>query len=42
MSEWAMYGLMFILPLIGWGMQSAVRYQRRAKNLAPNLAWRQR
>jgi cytochrome b561 len=25
-SEWAMYGLMFILPLVGWGMLSAARY----------------
>jgi cytochrome b561 len=25
-SELAMYGLMFILPLIGWGMLSAARY----------------
>jgi cytochrome b561 len=25
-SELAMYGLMFVLPLIGWGMLSAARY----------------
>jgi cytochrome b561 len=25
-SEFAMYGLMFILPLVGWGMLSAARY----------------
>ena len=25
-SEFTMYGLMFILPLIGWGMLSAARY----------------
>ena len=25
-SEYTMYGLMFILPLIGWGMLSAARY----------------
>ena len=25
-SEWAMYGLMFVLPLVGWGMLSAARY----------------
>jgi cytochrome b561 len=25
-SEWGMYGLMFVLPLVGWGMQSAARY----------------
>ena len=25
-SELAMYGLMFILPLVGWGMLSAARY----------------
>jgi cytochrome b561 len=25
-SEYAMYGLMFILPLVGWGMLSAARY----------------
>jgi cytochrome b561 len=25
-SEWTMYGLMFILPLVGWGMLSAARY----------------
>jgi cytochrome b561 len=25
-SEWLMYGLMFALPLIGWGMLSAARY----------------
>src|SRR5215475_2990546 len=24
-SEWTMYGLMFLLPLIGWGMLSAAR-----------------
>ena len=26
-SEYTMYGLMFILPLVGWGMLSAARYQ---------------
>ena len=25
-SEWTMYGLMFVLPLVGWGMLSAARY----------------
>jgi cytochrome b561 len=25
-SEWMMYGLMFLLPLVGWGMLSAARY----------------
>ena len=25
-SEFAMYGLMFVLPLVGWGMRSAARY----------------
>jgi cytochrome b561 len=25
-SEFVMYGLMFILPLVGWGMLSAARY----------------
>ena len=25
-SEYLLYGLMFILPLVGWGMLSAVRY----------------
>ena len=25
-SEWAMYGLMFAQPLVGWGMLSAARY----------------
>jgi cytochrome b561 len=25
-SEWVMYGLMFVLPLVGWGMLSAARY----------------
>jgi cytochrome b561 len=25
-SEYTMYGLMFVLPLIGWGMLSAARY----------------
>jgi cytochrome b561 len=25
-SEFAMYGLMFLLPLVGWGMLSAARY----------------
>jgi cytochrome b561 len=25
-SEFAMYGLMFVLPLVGWGMLSAARY----------------
>jgi cytochrome b561 len=25
-SEWAMYGFMFVLPLVGWGMLSAARY----------------
>jgi cytochrome b561 len=25
-SEYALYGLMFTLPLIGWGMLSAARY----------------
>ena len=25
-SEFTMYGLMFVLPLVGWGMLSAVRY----------------
>jgi cytochrome b561 len=25
-SEYTMYGLMFILPLVGWGMLSAARY----------------
>jgi cytochrome b561 len=25
-SEFAMYGLMFVLPLVGWGMLSAERY----------------
>jgi cytochrome b561 len=25
-SEYAMYGLMFVLPLVGWGMISAARY----------------
>ena len=25
-SEWTMYGLMFVLPLVGWGMLSAGRY----------------
>jgi cytochrome b561 len=25
-SEYTMYGLMFVLPLVGWGMLSAVRY----------------
>src|SRR6516165_10145169 len=25
-SEYAMYGLMFALPLVGWGMLSAARY----------------
>jgi cytochrome b561 len=25
-SEYTMYGLMFVLPLVGWGMQSAARY----------------
>ena len=25
-SEFTMYGLMFILPLVGWGMLSAARY----------------
>jgi cytochrome b561 len=25
-SEWTMYALMFLLPLIGWGMLSAARY----------------
>jgi len=26
LSEWTMYGLMFALPLVGWGMLSAARY----------------
>jgi cytochrome b561 len=26
-SEYTMYGLMFALPLVGWGMLSAARYQ---------------
>ncbi len=26
LSEYAMYGLMFMLPLVGWGMLSAARY----------------
>jgi cytochrome b561 len=26
LSEWLMYGLMFALPLVGWGMLSAARY----------------
>ena len=25
-SEWAMYGLMFVQPLVGWAMLSAARY----------------
>src|SRR5499427_8903873 len=25
-SEFLMYGLMFVLPLVGWGMLSAARY----------------
>src|SRR5438270_2969081 len=25
-TEYTMYGLMFILPLVGWGMLSAARY----------------
>ena len=25
-SEFTMYGLMFVLPLVGWGMLSAARY----------------
>ena len=25
-SEWALYGLMFVLPLVGWGMLSAAHY----------------
>ncbi|MGE5786956.1 MAG: cytochrome b [Myxococcales bacterium] len=25
-SEWLMYGLMLVLPLVGWGMLSAARY----------------
>jgi cytochrome b561 len=25
-SEYAIYGLMFVLPLVGWGMLSAARY----------------
>ena len=25
-SEWAMYGLMFVQPLVAWGMLSAARY----------------
>src|SRR5215468_1083670 len=25
-SEYALYGLMFVLPLVGWGMLSAARY----------------
>jgi cytochrome b561 len=25
-SEWTMYGLMFVLPLVGWGMLSAAHY----------------
>jgi cytochrome b561 len=25
-SEWTLYGLMFVLPLIGWGMLSAAHY----------------
>jgi cytochrome b561 len=25
-SEYLMYGLMFVLPLVGWGMLSAARY----------------
>src|SRR6516165_6587897 len=25
-SEYTMYGLMFVLPLVGWGMLSAARY----------------
>ena len=25
-TEYAMYGLMFVLPLVGWGMLSAARY----------------
>src|SRR5919204_4225575 len=25
-SEYAMYGLMFVLPLVGWGMLSAAHY----------------
>ena len=25
-SEWTMYALMFLLPLVGWGMLSAARY----------------
>ena len=25
-SEYTMYGLMFLLPLVGWGMLSAARY----------------
>jgi cytochrome b561 len=25
-SEYSMYGLMFVLPLVGWGMLSAARY----------------
>src|SRR5437763_11574836 len=25
-SEYVMYGLMFVLPLVGWGMLSAARY----------------
>jgi cytochrome b561 len=26
LSEWALYALMFVLPLVGWGMLSAARY----------------
>jgi len=26
MSEYVLYGLMFVLPLVGWGMLSAARY----------------
>jgi cytochrome b561 len=25
-SEYTMYGLIFVLPLVGWGMLSAARY----------------
>jgi cytochrome b561 len=25
-SEWTLYGLMFVLPLVGWGMLSAAHY----------------
>ncbi len=28
-SEYTLYGLMFVLPLVGWGMLSAARYPHR-------------